>query len=214
MKRLFRLRFLPWLLLLLPALSLARPALAHPHVWADYWVEAVGDSAGIVELRFTWRFDTMFSDMVRKDLGIGKMTPDAIVKLRDKAFANLQNYHYYIYIKHDGTELLPLQVKDFTARDHGEQLEYIFTVALPKPAKTVDVTLYDEEFYVDIGPPMLDTGAPSGIMAKARPQPQNFVSAKARDGAKAPLCTQSAGITRNHPMWGDFQTFTAHCVAE
>lgn len=201
-------------LLLLPALSLARPATAHPHVWADYWVEVISDREGITELRFTWRFDTMFSAMLRNDLKIGKLTPDAIQKLRDKAFGNLKNFHYYIYIKHDGTELLPQEVKDFSARDHGEQIEYLFTITLPKPAKTLDVTLYDEELYVDIGPPMQDSGAPSGIMAKAQPKPQSFVTTSARKGAKVPVCTQEAGMTKTNPMWGNYQTYTAHCVAE
>jgi ABC-type uncharacterized transport system substrate-binding protein len=201
-------------LVLLPALSLARPVAAHPHVWTDYWVEAVSDQDGIVELRFTWRFDTMFSTMLRNDLKIAKMNPEAIKKLRDKAFANLKNFHYYIYIQHDGAEFLPQSVKDFSARDHGEQIEYLFTIALPKPAKTVEVSLYDEELYVDIGPPMQDGGAPSGIMAKAQPKPQAFVTASARNGAKPPVCSQDAGITKKHPMWGDYQTYTARCAAE
>lgn len=41
-----------------------------PHVWADYWVEAMSNREGIDQVRFTWRFDTMFSAMLRNDLKI------------------------------------------------------------------------------------------------------------------------------------------------
>lgn len=202
-------RFILSLCLCLPPL----PVQAHPHVWADYWIEAVAEPSGIVELRLTWRFDTMFSTMVRVDLKVTALTPDAIKKIRDKAFSNLRHFNYYTYITADGVSWRPDAVRDFTARAHGEQLEYSFTIPLPKPAQSVDVSLYDEELYVDIGPPMTDDGAKTSLMAAVEPVAQQYVSATGRNGAAKPACTQQPGKTMNNPMWGDFKTFIASCRA-
>lgn len=189
------------------------PALAHPHVWTDYWVEAIADPSGITELRLTWRFDTMFSTMVRNDLKVTALTPEAVKKIRDKAFNNLKNFNYYTYITADGVAWRPDAVQDFTARARGEQLEYSFTIPLPKPAQSVEVSLYDEELYVDIGPPMTDGGAKTSLLATVEPVAQQYVSASARNGAAPPTCSQQPGKTMNNPMWGDFKTFTATCRA-
>ncbi len=207
-------RVIAWLGLLLPALVLPLPVHAHPHVWTDYWVDAVSSKDGIVKLRFLWRFDTMFSTMVREDLKIKDLSPESIKKLQHKAFDNLKNFHYYTYIKYDGQELQPKDVQDFTARMHGEQLEYVFTVALPKAAQQVEVSLYDEELYVDIGPPMKDMGTTGSMMAAAQLVPEQFVKTSALPGAKPPVCTQREGETRTNPMWGKYKTFIASCTAQ
>lgn len=200
-----------WLCLSLCLCPLSVPARAHPHVWADYWIEVVAEPSGIVELRLTWRFDTMFSTMVRNDLKVTELTPEAVKKIRDKAFSNLKNFNYYTYVTADGAAWRPDAVRDFSARAHGEQLEYSFTILLPKPAQNVDISLYDEELYVDIGPPMTDGDAKAGIMAAVEPVAQQYVTATGRNGSTKPVCTQQPGKTMNNPMWGDFKTFIASC---
>jgi len=203
------LQFITALLLLLLPLT----AQAHPHVWVDYWVEALADQEGITQLRFTWRFDTMFSQMVRDDMKIKTLTPEAIEKIRTKAFGNLKNYHYYTYIKYDGLSFLPEETQNFTAQMHGEQLEYVFTITLPKPAQQVETTLYDEEFYVDIGPPIQENSAGGSLMSKVEPKAQNYVSARGLNGAVAPTCVQREGETKNSPVFGAFKTFVAFCTS-
>ena len=199
--------------ILLLALLPPAPAGAHPHVWADYWIEAVSGKDGITEFRFTWRFDTMFSQMVRGDLGIRALNAAAIAKIRDQAFANLSKYHYYTYMKLDGKDFLPEQVASFTARNDGEQLVYAFTIPLPRPAQKAEVTIYDEELYVDIGPPMTDDGAQGSMLTPVKPVAQPYVTAKAVAGAKPPACTQQESESRSNPIWGQYKTFTAICTA-
>jgi ABC-type uncharacterized transport system substrate-binding protein len=209
-------RTLSYLGLLLLGLCLPISAMAHPHVWTDYWVTAISDKVNgkeaITQLRFIWRFDTMFSAMIHEDLNIKQLTPEAVNKIRTKAFNNLKNFHYYTYIKYDGTTFLPKDIQDFTAREHGEQLEYEFTIALPKPAQKIEVTLYDDELYVDIGPPMSDDGAKTSLMAKIEPKVMPFVSASALHGAAPPDCTQQEGEKKTNPLWGQYKTFLATCT--
>ncbi|MGB4102373.1 MAG: DUF1007 family protein [Alphaproteobacteria bacterium] len=191
----------------------AEKATAHPHVWVDYWVKVIADDKGITKLRFTWRFDKMFSQLVRDDKKINTIGAKEIKILREQVFANLENYHYYIYAKYDGVPYEPNKIEDFTARLHdGKQLEYEFTVPLPRAAQAVEVSLLDEEFYVDIGPPQgPPVAAVASVMAKATPQYKQFVSSSGEKGANAPLCEAIQGEPRVNKMWGKFQNFVVKC---
>ena len=191
------------------------PASAHPHVWVDYTVDVVASPEGITKLKFHWSFDEMFSDMVFSDFKIKKMTPDNVVFLRDHAFANLKNYHYYLFITADGQEFEPQQIADFDAKIKNKILEYYFTVTLPHPAKNVDATLYDSEFYVDIGPPMQKPVANKpGIMEGATSDPKPFITSSAEGGAQPPLCAYKSGETRVSPVWGKFPVYVVSCHAK
>ncbi len=192
----------------------ARPAAAHPHVWVDYYVDAVGSKNDITKLKFRWSFDEMFTSMVMEDFELKSITPKEIPILRDKAFANLKNYHYYIYVKADGTEFEPKEISDFGAAMKGKKLEYTFTVTLPHPSKSIELSLYDPEFYVDVGPPMLPAEADKpGIMATATMKPKPFVTTSSDDGTTAPTCESHAGQPRISQTWGKFEVYVVTCNA-
>ena len=184
-------------------------------MWVDYYVDAVGGKGGITKLKFRWHFDEMFTSMVQSDFNIKKMTPSDVVMLRDHAFANLKNYHYYTNIKVDGTAFEPTTISDFDAKLAGKYLEYFFTITLPHPAKDIEIAMFDPEFYVDIGPPMTNpTANQPGIMAGATSDPKPFVSASAEAGAKVPACAWHSGESRVSPTWGKFPVYVVTCHAE
>ena len=190
----------------------AAPAAAHPHVWVDYYIDAVGEKDGIEKLKFRWHFDDMFTSMVKEDFHIKELTPESVAKLRDGAFANLKNYHYFIFIKADGVEFDPQTISDFDARLVGHNLEYTFSVDLPHPAKQLEVELYDPEFYVDIGPPIQTVSADqTGIMASASMKPKDFISTS---GSPAPACSWHMGEPRVSSLWGKFALFVVACEAK
>jgi len=202
------------LLCLLMLVGWTSSAMAHPHVWVDYSVEAVSTKEGITKLKFRWHFDEMFTSMVTEDFGIKEITPKNTITLRDKAFANLKNYHYYTYMKLDGKEFDPTEISDFSAELKNRRLDYLFTITLPHPTQALELSLYDEEFYVDIGPPMMSPETESvGIMAKAVQKPKNFLSAAAEDGAPLPVCEYHDGQPRLSASWGKFAVFVVNCKA-
>ena len=208
------LRHTRWMFLLLLGFCWSGAADAHPHVWIDYWVKAIASPQGITKLRFTWRFDKMFSVQQEADFKIVQIGPRETNLLQQKVFANLENYHYYTYLKVDGVEFEPTKVADFTARLHGKQLEYEFTIALPRPGQHVEITLYDEEFFTDIGPPQGPPAVTGGsMMASAVPQYKEFVSSTGEDGAIAPRCQAQQGVPRVSKMWGTFSLFVVTCQA-
>jgi Protein of unknown function (DUF1007) len=196
-------------------LGIPREAAAHPHVWVDYYVDAVGAKDGITKLKFRWHFDDMFTSMVKEDFHVQNLGAKDVETLRKGAFSNLKNYHYYINVKLDGEDFKPQDIADFNAKMVGLNLEYTFTINLPHPAKKLELSLYDPEFYVDIGPPIQPMSADHpGIMAQATMKPKDFISTSAEAGAKPPVCAWKQGEPRVSASWGKFALFVVNCEAQ
>lgn len=187
----------------------AGAAQAHPHVWISYKVTAIGGREGITKLRFTWEMDPLFTAMVRDEFGLKAVSEKDSAAVKAKAFDNLAHFHYYTDIKADGAVYRPTGVKDFIVRPFGkEAMAYEFTIELPKPSAEVEFSVFDPEFYVDIGPPMQAPRAEKpGIMAVAKYEPKNFISAA---GASPPQCEGREGSPRDS-MWGPLPVYVVSC---
>ena len=189
------------------------PATAHPHVWINYYVKALSSKEGIKQLDFTWELDEQFTSMVKETFKLKTITEKDSDFVRDNAFMNLKNYHFYMNIKTDGVDFQPKEVSHFIARQKGKQLEYQFTVTLPKPSQQVELSLSDPEFYVDIEPPMQEVSpvtAGKSFLANAVFTPKDFVSVGAEAGAASPTCENKAGDARKS-NWGDFPVYLVLC---
>lgn len=192
--------------------GLYRQATAHPHVWVDYEVSVGGTVAGITKLKFRWHFDEMFTSMITSDFGIKSITSADVETLKTKAFANLRNYHYFIHAKLDGRVFEPDETSGFGAAINGKNLEYTFTVALPRPTRNLELALYDSEFYVDIGPPIDES--PTGTTSASAPKvmtPKKFLSTFSEDATKPPVCEHHQGEPRISETWGQFAVFIVAC---
>lgn len=205
-------------------------ALAHPHVWVNYWVKVLSSKEGITALEFTWRFDAMFSDLVKEELGLKTIAEKDSALVKGRAFDNLKNFNFFMDIKTDGKAFVPPDVSGFKVSEQsskigaeegggkGKGLVYIFSVKLPHPVREVNFSLFDPEFYVDIEPPMQELKmAKPGIMAVAKMEPKEFVSVAVVDGgvkgAVAPVCAVKEGVPRNS-VWGEFPVFVVACKSE
>jgi hypothetical protein len=206
----------PFLLALcLAILALPLKASAHPHVWVDYYVDAVGSRNGITKLKFRWHFDDMFTSMIKEDFHVQNLGAKDVETLRKGAFSNLKNYHYYINVKIDGQDFKPEEIADFNATLKDKNIEYTFTINLPHPAKKLELSLFDPEFYVDIGPPIQPMSPDKpGIMAQTTMKPKDFITTSAEDGAKAPNCSWKQGEPRVSASWGKFAVFIVNCEAQ
>jgi ABC-type uncharacterized transport system substrate-binding protein len=194
---------------------LSTSASAHPHVWVTYLVKPSATAAGIDKVYFTWRFDAMFSAMALEELQIKSVTEKDWPALRDKAFANLKNYHYYTHIKADGVDFAPDTVGDFKAHMTGKQLVYEFSITLPKPAKDLEVSIWDEEFYVDLDPPTEEVvnDKAGSAMSERQFKAKEFIAPQAVAGAAKPDC-KSEERSRDNPIWGKVITFYVLCKAK
>ena len=130
---------------------------AHPHVFIDTKVTVRFDDKGIVGFQIAWLFDEMFSSMIIGDFDEnrdGTFSKREIENIREGAFSNLKNFHYFTYISVNEKDCCFSSVTEFTAAITGEKLIYRFFIPCRIPLeggeKAVKVAAYDESFYCDI----------------------------------------------------------------
>ena len=130
---------------------------AHPHVFIDTKITVRFDDKGITGFQITWLFDEMFSSMIIGDFDEnrdGTFSKREIENIREGAFSNLKNFHYFTYISVNEKGCSFSSVTEFTAAIHGERLIYRFfipcIISLGGEEKMVKVAAYDETFYCDI----------------------------------------------------------------
>jgi ABC-type uncharacterized transport system substrate-binding protein len=137
----------------LAVLGAAAPASAHPHVWVDYTITVRFTPEGPDGVRVTWGFDEMISALVIQKYDTdrnGTFSPSEIRTIEREHFVHLKEFHYFVEIKVDGATLPITGVKDFDAKNVKGQLNYFFTVPIPRAARrdgTVDVNVTDPTFY-------------------------------------------------------------------
>ena len=132
-------------------------AFTHPHVFMDARIELAYDNHGIEGFWITWKFDKVFTAGILMDFDSDKnerLSPGEVNVIEDKAFSNLVNYRYFVYIHSSKGQYRPANVRDFTAYMEGGRVHYRFFVpyALPIGAGEikVNVAVYDETFFCDI----------------------------------------------------------------
>jgi ABC-type uncharacterized transport system substrate-binding protein len=207
----------PALKILLAALFfflLSGKAEAHPHVWVMYQVKAISNSEGISKFELTWEFDNLFTSMVLEELGLKSVAAKDWKAIEEKAFSNLAKYHYYMKFKLDGADFRPSKISNFSADLKGKTLTYNFTVTLPKPAKKAELVIFDDEFYVDLGPPTQEApdNKVGGFMSEQNFVLKPFLKAEGEGSANPPTCNYREG-KQDNPMWGKITFFTVDCAA-
>lgn len=200
------------ILFLLGVLLFSAKLQAHPHVFVTYTYDVIASKEGISQIRFHWRFDKMFTQMVLDELKLKAVTEKDAPRIKETAFDNLKSTNFYLQMRVNEKEFKPQEVSDFLAKMDGGHIVYSFTVKLPEPAKKLSIALLDEEFYTDLGPPMEQVGTAIGSALKEQDfKPKEFISVSADDGAAKPICDQHT-MPHESPMWGKMNVYAAVCV--
>ena len=137
----------------LAVLGAAAPASAHPHVWVDYTVTVRFVPEGPDGVRVNWAFDEMISALIIQKYDTdrdGTFSPNEIRVIEREHFVHLKEFHYFVEIKVDGVAVPVTAVKDLDVKNVRGQLQYFFTVPIPRAARrdgTVDVNVTDPTFY-------------------------------------------------------------------
>lgn len=145
------------------ALLVPVAARAHPHVWVDTRVTALLEAGQVRALREEWSFDEDFSVMALSEVrkaakGMTVARPiqaGEVDQLKARAFSNLAHYAYFNHLWAAGKAVpVPATVSEFDARLDGPKLIYVFTLTLAQPvdARAFRVGIWDESYYVDVGP--------------------------------------------------------------
>jgi ABC-type uncharacterized transport system substrate-binding protein len=164
-------------------------ASAHPHVWATIHSELVyAPDGSVTAVRHAWTFDDMFSAFATTGLPKtnGTFTRQTLQPLAQVNVEALKEYAYFTYAKADGKRL-----KDpFTDPTSDYWLDYDpkttvltlhFTLPFRRPvkAKSLQIEVYDPEFFVDFGfakeKPATLVGAPARCaLTTDKPTDANF----------------------------------------
>ena len=182
-----RSRVLAVVVVALATFAVAAPrALAHPHIWIDAFVEVLHDGPRIAGLRINWTFDPFFSGMAAADFdtdGDSMLDDDEAARLAETSAETLKDSGFFTHIWLNG-ELVQIDaVRDFKAWVRDKRLSYAFTVAFPEPidpaTTTLDVSLYDPTYYIEINMDAVDPlrfagGSPSCLI-NVQPDPQRTI---------------------------------------
>jgi ABC-type uncharacterized transport system substrate-binding protein len=131
------------------------PLFAHPHVFIANRMTLVFDKGAFQGITFQWTFDDMFSSMILSDYDpkhTGQFNAAQVKAVKDGAFDNLENYHYFIALAVGKKQLSRFSIQQFTPSVADKKLVYSFFVPLKVPVQpegqSVRVTVYDDSYYV------------------------------------------------------------------
>ena len=144
-----------WLLFFL--LFVSASLQSHPHIFIDNRITVVFDEDGLAGFRLNWVFDKVFSAAIIHDYdknGDQNFNQEEIEAVKDGAFSNLINFHYFCDISIDNSPFHVQYVTDFTAATKQSRIIYNFFVPCHVRAipgyKTVSAAVYDETYFTEI----------------------------------------------------------------
>lgn len=172
----------------LAVLPLARPAGAHPHIFAEARLELVSDGTEITAMQHVWRFDELFSSTI-----ILEFDADGDLKLDDSERAevskvvkeSMAEYNFFQSVDDNGKDLDVAIPGDIIIDVQDNIVTFLFETVPAKPVKLagrVAFGVYDPTFYTAIDfyqdTDMSVEGAlPSGCQAKVvRPDPDEALA--------------------------------------
>ena len=170
----------------------AASAHAHPHVWVTMTEELLyAPDGSVTGVRHAWTFDDMFSTFATQGLEQktkGAFTREELAPLAKVNVESLQEYAYFTYAKVNGKRqrdafLDPVDYfLEYDPKETVLTLHFTLPFKTPVSAKTLDVEIYDPEFFIDFGfaekDPVRLVNAPARCtVAVEKPRDDNFSAA-------------------------------------
>jgi ABC-type uncharacterized transport system substrate-binding protein len=139
-------------LLVLSAVALAGPVVAHPHVWVTARAELVyGTDGKVAAIRHKWTFDPGYSAYVTQGLGKdGKPTPEDLQELAKTNAESLTESGYFTELKANGAKQAFEAPREYgmVFADGQATLTYLLPLKTPATPKVLTLEVYDPSFFV------------------------------------------------------------------
>lgn len=160
------------------ALSCAKLAAAHPHVWITGQEQVIfGPKGEIMAIRHAWVFDEMYSAFVTE--GVGKkgaiLTKQDLAPLAKSNVEDLAEFEYFTHAKIKGAKLEFAEPTDYSLEERPDKLVVLrFTLPLKAPvaAKIFSFQVYDPTYFVafelDSKDPVTFVNAPKGCSTNVK----------------------------------------------
>ena len=165
-------------------------ASAHPHVWVTIRSELLyAPDGSVTGIRHIWTFDDMFSAFAMTGLQKtnGTFSRDTLQALAKVNIDSLKDYAYFTYAtinRRQQKDAFGTPTEYWAEYDPKESVLILhFTLPFKKPtkAKSLEIDVYDPEFFIDFGfaksNPVTLVGAPARCkLATDKPPDSNFPS--------------------------------------
>jgi ABC-type uncharacterized transport system substrate-binding protein len=131
------------------------PALAHPHVWVTVKSELVYSPDGsITGVRHAWTFDEMFSTFATQGLETktkGEFTREELKPLAEVNVTSLKEFGFFTFMKAAGKKVPLVDPVDYYLEFKDAMLTLNFTLPVQTPAKapSLEVDIFDPDYFVD-----------------------------------------------------------------
>ncbi len=173
-------------------LAVTSPVEAHPHVWVTMTEEFLyAPDGSVTGVRHAWTFDDMFSAYATQGLeqkNKGTFTREELEPLAKVNVESLQEYAYFTYAKVNGRRQKDAFVDpidyflEYDPKETVLTLHFTLPFKTPVKARTLDVEVYDPEFFIDFGfaekGPVRLVGAPAQCAVSVeKPRDDNFSAA-------------------------------------
>jgi ABC-type uncharacterized transport system substrate-binding protein len=142
-------------------LASAPQARAHPHIWVTMTAELVyAPDGSLTGARHAWTFDHMFSAFATQGLEQktkGHFTREELQPVAKVNVDSLQEFAYFTYVKVDGKQqgdalLGPIDYYlEYDPNETVLTLHFTLPLKTPVKAKSLEVEIYDPEFFIDFG---------------------------------------------------------------
>lgn len=171
---------------------------AHPHVWVTMTEELLyAPDGSVTGVRHAWTFDDMFSAFATEGLAQkkpGEFTREELAPLAKVNVESLKQYAYFTYARVDGKRHRdafndPIDYYlDFDPKETVLTLHFTLPFKTPVKSKSLEVEVYDPEFFIDFGfaekDPVRLVSAPAQCAAAIeKPSDGNFPSSLRLDQA-------------------------------
>jgi ABC-type uncharacterized transport system substrate-binding protein len=140
---------------------------AHPHVFIDNRLAFTFADGKVTSFQTDWRFDEIFTEdlLAQFDADGDKQFSAAESKqVEDGTLPNLAAFRYFTYVYLDGQDLGKMVPSGFVADVVDGVVRFRLTYQLPHPVdprqKQLSVSIYDQEYYVEV---LLAKNAPVAI---------------------------------------------------
>jgi ABC-type uncharacterized transport system substrate-binding protein len=191
-------RFIIFIAGMAGVLAAASPADAHPHVWVTMVEELLyAPDGSVTGVRHAWTFDDMFSTFATQGLPQkkpGEFSREELAPLAKVNVESLKDYAYFTYARVDGKRHKDAFVDptdyylDFDPKETVLTLHFTLPFKTPVKSKSLEVEVYDPEFFIDFGfaekDPVRLVSAPAQCAAAIeKPSDGNFPSSLRLDQA-------------------------------
>ena len=163
-------------LILFATVTLAAPALAHPHVWVTYKMTVDYDKCTVTGVDHVWSFDDAYTAMALEGLdknNDGKYDQSELADLLKVNMDGLTDFKYFTVAKLGSTELPFAKPTDAHLEYASGILRLYFRLPLAKPvladAEGLNFAVFDPSYFIDFEPEKTDAvklaDAPQGCTA-------------------------------------------------